>query len=141
MPTWLKVVVAGIAVLALLFIVAGLMVVKAVEAGKRAAEEASVEGEEYGARGSLEGCLQEGVRRFATCDSVKIRCSFVIDTFLWSCLESAPYDSRFCAEIPEAGNDAAVTQWATKVCARHGSANDDWCSFNLSVVPAFCASR
>ena len=141
MPLWLKIGLAVVAVGIVLLVAAGVVVVKTVEKGVKAADLARAEGEGWGETGSLAVCVEEGVRRTGSCESNAYQCIFEIDAFLWGCLESAPFETAFCAEVPAAGNDPATLAWSQQSCARHGLPEHEQCAFNLSVVPAFCSSR
>lgn len=145
MPKWVKVLLIVLGAGVIILITAGFFGVRALkhtaENMMESAEQANADGRAFGPTSTLDGCSEEGVHRVAGCENQGITCAPVVGAFLWGCLETAPYDARYCGSVPSSGDSDAALAWGRNTCGEHGRTGDDVCAMVLSTVAGFCESK
>ncbi len=146
MPNWLKITLIVVGIGLLVLVAGGFLAARALKAGaegfEAGIEAASSAGKEFGASSTMDGCIENAVGQSAECSMFNLTCAPNAGTFLWGCLEAAPYDAAFCADVPDTRNDDAdVIGWCWHACARHGQVDSDICTVVVGVVPGFCTAK
>jgi hypothetical protein len=144
MPDWMK----GVLVLAVIGAAAvyswNVILIGSMEEDfekfEQTTEEVNSAGTVFGTSSTAEGCLAELVRRVGGCEGDPM-CGTLISPFLWSCLEAAPRDEAFCADVPEPGDDRAMKAWGQKTCTRHGRPADELCSLVVGLTIGYCSTQ
>ena len=143
MPTWVKVVLVLVLVVAVLGIgavIAGLLVARRygpelVQENRQAMEE----GQEYGRRTDDAGCLNEGVARQARVAG--FRDMLKNNFFMRSCLEVARPTPGFCEGVPGRLEFMKSVGWQAEQCKRHGLGPEQQCSQFFQQIQQFCEER
>jgi hypothetical protein len=143
MPTWAKVLLILTGVALVLIVGGGFLgyrwLTRTYENLERGAERATATGEALGRAGTLETCVEELVRRSARSESPMAL--MAATPFAWGCLEAAPYDGRFCSEVPDVQNERALLAWANDRCGRYGAPGNEICRAALTPVASFCTAQ
>jgi hypothetical protein len=143
MPTWVKVVLAIVIIVAVLGIgafVAGLLVVR--RYGPELVQEnrqAMDEGREYGGRTDDVGCLNEGVARQAHVTG--FRDMLKNNFFTRSCLEVARPTQGFCEGVPGRLDFMKSVAWQAQECKRYGLGPEQQCSQFFQQIQQVCEER
>ncbi len=145
MPKWLKITLIVAGAVLIVLVAGGFLAARAVKQGidnfEADAEQATAAGKEFGATGTLPDCVEAGVQRTSDCSLTNLTCAPLASTFLWGCLEAAPFDPSFCNAVPDAEDNDAVIDWAGRACTVHGEPDNDYCTVAMAVVPGFCTAR
>ncbi len=145
MPKWLKITLIVVGAVLIVLVAGGFLAARAVKHAidnfEANAEQATAAGKELGAIGTLADCVEAGVHRTADCSITNLTCAPLTATFLWGCLEAAPFDPSFCNAVPDAENNDAVIDWGQRACTVHGEHENDYCTVAMAMVPGFCTAR
>ncbi len=143
MPTWLKVVLIVVAVIALLIAAGGFLAYRWVMVH---AEELRVEGRQIKAEAAELGrgkepaaCVDEAFARLQRCGS--LMCEVKTRVFLTNCVAAADVPPGFCAAIPPHHEIMATARWAVAECARRGHAGDQRCTRMITALQDYCEHR
>ena len=140
MPTWVKVLLIAVGLLALLSLAAaGLGVYLWREHGRgfvESTQKTMDEGREYGKHADAQGCLDEGLARHTRASGF----GEIIGTnvFLRSCLEAARPTTGFCDEVPRQLEFIKSAQWQQQQCQKHGLSMEKQCGQLFSQVQKYC---
>ncbi|HEX8338590.1 MAG TPA: hypothetical protein VF621_17860, partial [Pyrinomonadaceae bacterium] len=143
MPTWMKVLLVGGLVLAVLMAglaVAGYLVVRRYGPGVVATTRQSVaEGREYGRLTDNEGCVNEAVARQSRAEGLG---DFYKNTlFLKPCLEASRPTPGFCDAVPGQLEFTKSIGWQQQQCGRYGLPPEKQCGQLFGQVQQFCETR
>jgi hypothetical protein len=143
MPTWVKVFLAIVIIVAVLgvgAIIAGLLLAR--KYGPELVQEngqAMDEGREYGRRTDDVGCLNEAVARQARVEG--FRDMLKNNFFTRSCLEVARPTPGFCDGVPGRLDFMKSIAWQAEQCKRHGLGPEQQCSQFFQQIQQFCEER
>ncbi len=143
MPTWLKVILIIVGIIALLVFAAGYVgyrwiashkgEIEASAAAVRADATAFAQGKD------ADACVQETLVRVDRCDG--IICEAKTKLFLTICLEKTKVPPEVCAGIPKRTDFMDSAKWVLAECARRGRPNDQRCTRMITALQERCEGR
>jgi len=143
MPTWLKVILIILAVLAALVVGAGYIGYRWVQshAGelKARGDKIKAEAAAFGKDKAPDACVDETFARLDRCDG--ILCEATTKIFLSRCVAASNVPGDFCASIPRRDHFIDSAKWALAECARRGRANDQRCTRVIGGLQDYCEKR
>ncbi len=143
MPTWLKVLLVVVLILALLAVgAAALGVYLWRQHGRGFVENTQKtvgEGQEYGKHTDSQGCLDEGLARHTRAQGF----GEIIGTnvFLRACLDASRPSPGFCDGVPRQLEFIKSAQWQQQQCDKHGLKMEKQCGQLFSQVQQYCERR
>ena len=143
MPTWLKVILIILAVLAALVVGAGFIGYRWVQshAGelKARGDKIKAEAAAFGKEKAPDACVDETFARLDRCDG--LICEATTKIFLSRCVAASNVPDGFCASIPNRGEIIDSAKWALAECARRGRGNDQRCTRIIGGLQDYCEKR
>lgn len=112
--------------------------------GKKEGEQATAEGESFGAGTNQRGCLKEAMRRAEGAESVDLFLARHFPDksphglFLAACLPQSKRARNFCDSAPATYDVEKTETWQLGVCDQFGAVEEDLCRELLNVVQEFC---
>ncbi|HEU4593913.1 MAG TPA: hypothetical protein VFS10_02005 [Pyrinomonadaceae bacterium] len=143
MPTWVKVLLIVVVILALLSLAAaGLGVYLWRQHGRgfvESAQQTVAEGKEYGAHTDSQGCLDESLARHARASGFGE--IIKVNAFLSACLDASRPAPGFCDDVPRQLEFIKSAQWQQQQCEKHGLSMEKQCGQLFSQVQKHCELR
>ncbi len=143
MPTWLKILLAIMAVFLVLLIAAvvvGYVVVRKYGPGfVESASKSLEEGREYGRQTDQEGCLNEAAARQARVGGMMDMIGNGV--FMETCLEASRPTPGFCEGVPRQLEFMKAAAWQQQQCKRFGLKPEQQCGQLFQGVQRFCEKR
>jgi hypothetical protein len=140
MPSWLKIVLAILAVLFALFLVVGFIGFRYLQAHKdewvAQGKKAQQEGEAFAAGKEATQCVDEAVRQIAGCNGLP--CEIRVRLFLGGCLGKATPSAQLCANVPHRSEVIRSAKWSLDECAQRGLPNNPPCTRLMQEVQRYC---
>src|ERR1051325_1134707 len=143
MPTWLKVILIVLAVLAALVAGAGFIGYRWVKAHagelKAQGDKIKADAAAFGKDKTPDACVDETFARLDRCDG--IICQTTTKIFLSRCVAASNVPENFCASIPRRDQFIDSAKWALAECARRGRSNDQLCTRFIGGLQDYCEKR
>jgi hypothetical protein len=143
MPTWLKILLLILLVLAVLLGIGVFFGIRWVQSkGGRLRDEGQqvmAEAREFGRGKEANACMSEAFVRLRACDG--FICEAKVNVFLKTCLEAAEVPPGFCEGVPRRDEIMAAARWTIDQCSQRGMAGDQPCNRLMRAVQEYCHPR
>ena len=95
--------------------------------------------EEFAAHATHAECAEELARRAQGCGELAVGCIADSALFMAACFQTAQGDrAQFCASVPAAADDAALTTWRGEFCPPRKLAEGQ-CAYVTDLISGMCA--
>ena len=140
MPTWLKVILIIVAMIAALLCDAGYLGYRWLQSHKveleTQAAHVRADATAFAQGKDVDDCVAETLERVDRCDG--IICEAKTKLFLTICLEKTNVPRDTCATLPKRTEFMASATWALAECARRGRPNDQRCTRMITALQERC---
>ncbi|MBX3202497.1 MAG: hypothetical protein KF850_13060 [Labilithrix sp.] len=98
--------------------------------------EGSREAEAFARDHDQSECVDEGIRKVASCDGVL--CEAQMKIFTTTCIRDARRTPGFCDDVPRMHDIVNTSRWVLDECSRRGKPNNSRCTRLVQAVPEAC---